>query len=132
MKARTLIVAIGASVALVGATVQPAGAKVASTCSVSQQKVLTFGNGTKAPTYEIVGRQAVGYTGSGWRYPQAASTKSCGAAKTAAKKTVAPKATTATALQTVAADHPTNDQCTLAWEAEDETYAAVGVQACVG
>jgi hypothetical protein len=129
MKARTLIVAIGASVALVGATVQPAGAKVASTCSVSRQKVLTLGNGTKAPTYEIVGRQPVGYTGSGWRYPQSASTKACGAAKTAATKVVVKSAT---ALQTVASDHPTNDQCTLAWEAEDETYAAVGVQACVG
>jgi hypothetical protein len=131
MKARTLIVAIGASVALVGATVQPAGAKVASTCAVSQHKVLTLGNGTKAPTYEIVGRQPVGYTGSGWRYPQAASTKACGASKTATTK-VGSKQATATALQTVAADHPTNDQCTLTWQAEDETYAAVGVQACVG
>jgi hypothetical protein len=131
MKARTLIVTIGAAVALVGATVQPAGAKVASTCAASQQKVLTLGNGTKAPAYEIVGRQTVGYTGSGWRYPQSASTKSCGAAKTGPKRAVAPKQAT-TALQSVAADHPTDNQCTPAWEAEHETYAATGVRACAG
>ena len=131
MKARTLIVAIGAAVALVGATVQPAGAKVASTCSVSRQKVLTLGNGTKAPTVEFAGGQPVGYTGSGSRHPQSTSTKACGVAKTAVKRTVAPKQAT-TALQSVAADHPTDNQCTPQWLVEHETYAATDLQACVG
>jgi hypothetical protein len=52
MKARTLIGTAGAAIALVGLAVQPAGAKVASSCAVSRAQVST-----------------VGYTGSGWSYP---------------------------------------------------------------
>lgn len=52
MKARTLIVAVGATIALVGVTVQPAGAKVAK-CTVSAKKVLVVGNGTRAPYYAL-------------------------------------------------------------------------------
>ncbi len=51
MKARTLTIAVGAVIALVGVTVQPAGAKVASRCAVAHKKVLVVGNGTKAPYY---------------------------------------------------------------------------------
>ena len=51
MKARTLTITIGAALALVAVTVQPAGANVASKCTVPQKKVLVVGNGTKAPYY---------------------------------------------------------------------------------
>jgi hypothetical protein len=51
MKLRTLVVTAGALLALAGLAVQPAGARVATHCTVSR---------VQAP---------VGYTGSGWRYP---------------------------------------------------------------
>lgn len=56
MKARTLIVTTGAVAALVAGTVQPAGAKVASTWACA-------GSGANAHEF--------GYVGSGWSYPAA-------------------------------------------------------------
>src|SRR5262245_1931576 len=97
MKARTLIVTIGATVALVGGAGQAAGAEVASTCAsahkaagyngsgwsypTSTKKVLVVGNGTKAPYYVTVPRTL-----------QAAGGKSCSTVTKPVKQSQKPKA----------------------------------------
>ena len=131
MKARTLTIAIGAVVALVGVTVQPAGAKVASKCTVPQKKVLVVGNGTKAPYY--VGNP---------RGLESTAAKSCG--KAIAKKVVptivhrpivrpivvtplpAPVIQTATTVT----PPPSAEACLDALASQDDSYVYIGVAGC--
>jgi hypothetical protein len=148
MKARTFLIAIGAALALIVVAVQPAGAKIASTCAASQKQ-----------------SAVVGYTGSGWSYPgltarglATASAKSCGAAKRAAGKasikkvldvgngTKAPHFVTVPRVkvavskpapsQTVlpadvigAAPQPSTSSCSLS-QASGDGYIVIGVQGC--
>jgi hypothetical protein len=150
MKARTFLIAIGAALALVVVAVQPAGAKIASTCAASQKQ-----------------SAVVGYTGSGWSYPgltarglATVSAKSCGAAKKAAGKASAkkvldvgngtkaphlvtvpkkkevhgkPPAPSPTVLPvdviSVPSQQPSTSSCSLS-QASDDGYIVIGVQGC--
>ena len=141
MKARTLIITVGATVALVGATVQPAGAKVASKCTVvSAKRVLVVGNGTKAPYYVLAnGAKAplsVGYTGSGWRYPQSTTGKSCGTSKPQkplVKKHVTDVTPTPVVVPAIQPEpHPvTIGSCELTTQPADAGYPYVALGECL-
>jgi hypothetical protein len=132
MKARTLIVTTGAFAALVAGTVQPAGAKVASSCAlarahvptgyaggnwiypVSVQKVLVIGNGTKAPYYEYVPVRRGG----------------CGGGPKAAKQLVhRPRAASAPAAAPGTGAPASADACRFTYEGSD-VYIATGVLGC--
>jgi hypothetical protein len=131
MKARTLIITVGATIALVGGTVQPAGAKVASACSVSAKKVLVVGNGTKTPYYSLGNGQKASYHGLGL------GTKA--PSGTACRKTAKPatRAHRPAIRNVVAAPRPaaapvpsgpvTSGGCEFAVEAVDEGYSYIAI-----
>jgi hypothetical protein len=124
MKARTLIITAGAVCALVGVTVQPAGAQVASQCSVSH-KVLVVGNGTKAP-YSITIRTLL-----------AKGSKSCTAAtakKAKQAKHVVHTNPTAPVIQPAVPltplPSPSPEACSDAQATAYDSYVELGVQSC--